>query len=172
MFLVNSREASFAAAFFPLSFDSVPKAALIPKLRALFCRVPSRGFSRSSCCIHAAVHLCRFAVRIPCMHIRPELFLPARPTCLAAPEGLAVDASRRFWNCFQRPPGFTKETRLQSPTTTFHSRCTLPRCVTPRNIQRSAGILTGCPSATPFGLALGPTNPGVTAIAQETLDFR
>ena len=29
-----------------------------------------------------------------------------------------------------------------------------------------------CPSTTPFGLALGPTNPGMIAIAQETLDFR
>ncbi len=37
---------------------------------------------------------------------------------------------------------------------------------------RSAGIFTCSPSATPFGLALGPTNPGMTAIAQETLDFR
>jgi len=36
----------------------------------------------------------------------------------------------------------------------------------------SAGILTGYPSTTPFGLALGSTNPGMNAIAQETLDLR
>ena len=36
----------------------------------------------------------------------------------------------------------------------------------------SHGILTVCPSTTPFGLALGSTNPGMIAIAQETLDFR
>ena len=35
-----------------------------------------------------------------------------------------------------------------------------------------AGILTCCPSTTPFGLALGPTNPGMISMAQETLDFR
>ena len=34
------------------------------------------------------------------------------------------------------------------------------------------GILTVYPSTTPFGLALGSTNPGMIAIAQETLDFR
>ena len=36
----------------------------------------------------------------------------------------------------------------------------------------SAGILTGCPSATPFGFALGPPNPWLNTIAKETLDFR
>ena len=35
-----------------------------------------------------------------------------------------------------------------------------------------AGILTCCPSTTLFSLALGPANPGVIVIAQETLDFR
>src|SRR3989338_11519089 len=35
-----------------------------------------------------------------------------------------------------------------------------------------AGILTCCPSATPFGFTLGPTNPWMIAIAMETLDFR
>ena len=33
-------------------------------------------------------------------------------------------------------------------------------------------MLTGCPSATPFGLALGPTNPERINLPQETLDFR
>ena len=33
-------------------------------------------------------------------------------------------------------------------------------------------MLTGCPSATPFGLALGPTNPERINLSQETLDFR
>ena len=38
--------------------------------------------------------------------------------------------------------------------------------------KNSQGILTLCPSTTPFGLALGPTNPEMIAIAQESLDFR
>ena len=36
----------------------------------------------------------------------------------------------------------------------------------------STGLLTRSPSATPFGLALGPANPGRTSLPQETLDFR
>ena len=35
-----------------------------------------------------------------------------------------------------------------------------------------AGILTGCPSPTPFGLSLGSPNPGRTNLPQEPLDFR
>src|SRR3989344_9264086 len=36
----------------------------------------------------------------------------------------------------------------------------------------SAGILTSCPSAAPFGFSLGPTNPWLNTIAKETLDFQ
>jgi hypothetical protein len=35
-----------------------------------------------------------------------------------------------------------------------------------------AGICTSCPSPTPFGLGLGPPDPGTINVAQETLDFR
>ena len=42
----------------------------------------------------------------------------------------------------------------------------------PIAIIRSTGILTCCPSATPFGLALGPTNPTPINVAWETLGFR
>jgi hypothetical protein len=38
--------------------------------------------------------------------------------------------------------------------------------------SRGTGILTCCPSATPFGLALGPTNPTRTDLPSETLDVR
>ena len=34
------------------------------------------------------------------------------------------------------------------------------------------GILTGCPSPTPLGLGLGPTNPTRTGLPSETLDVR
>ena len=34
------------------------------------------------------------------------------------------------------------------------------------------GILTGCPSPTPLGLGLGPTNPTWTDLPSETLDSR
>ena len=50
----------------------------------------------------------------------------------------------------------------------------LPFCVTPSVITtwRGTGILTCCPSATPFGLTLGPTNPTRIDLPSETLDFR
>ena len=44
-----------------------------------------------------------------------------------------------------------------------------------RNITKNhsrVGILTDCPSTTPFGFALGPPNPWLITIAKETLDFR
>jgi len=40
------------------------------------------------------------------------------------------------------------------------------------NLDLSQGILTLCPSTTLFSLALGPTNPGLIIIAQETSGFR
>ena len=48
----------------------------------------------------------------------------------------------------------------------------LKPCVTPSETNRSAGILTCCPSTTPFGLVLGPTNPGTICVALETLSLR
>src|SRR5258707_15178255 len=48
----------------------------------------------------------------------------------------------------------------------------LPFCVTPSLILGGSGILTGCPSPTPLGLGLGPTNPTRTDLPSETLDSR
>ena len=42
----------------------------------------------------------------------------------------------------------------------------------PLHSTAGSGILTGCPSTTPFGLALGPTNPTRTDLPSETLGFR
>ena len=49
---------------------------------------------------------------------------------------------------------------------------TLPRHPFAQTTLRSTGILTCCPSATPFGLALGPTNPTRINLPSETLDIR
>jgi hypothetical protein len=45
-------------------------------------------------------------------------------------------------------------------------------CVTFLERCRGAGILTCCPSLTPFGFSLGPPNPWLITIAKETSDFR
>ena len=41
-----------------------------------------------------------------------------------------------------------------------------------QSTSRGTGILTCCPSATPFGLTLGPTNPTRINLPSETLDLR
>ena len=51
-------------------------------------------------------------------------------------------------------------------------RAGLPYRVTPSLLSGGAGILTGCPSSTPFGLDLGPPNPTWTDLPSETLDLR
>jgi hypothetical protein len=56
------------------------------------------------------------------------------------------------------PPQSTQ--RLGLPTG-FHS-----------SPMTGTGILTSCPSPTPFGLGLGPTNPTRTNLPSETLDVR
>jgi hypothetical protein len=50
-------------------------------------------------------------------------------------------------------------------------RLTFPRACRPTP-HSGTGILTSCPSATPAGLALGPTNPTRTDLPSETLDCR
>ena len=47
-----------------------------------------------------------------------------------------------------------------------------PHCVTPSLSRCGSGILTGCPSPTPAGLGLGPTNPTRTGLPSESLGFR
>ena len=69
------------------------------------------------------------------------------------------------------PSGFA----YPAPSISLHKSNNARRileCVTPSNVFYSIGILTDSPSTTPFGLALGPTNPGTIAVARETLDFR
>lgn len=56
-------------------------------------------------------------------------------------------------------------------TTTIHSVAELPLEL-PHQHAAGTGILTRCPSPTPLGLGLGPTNPTWTDLPSETLDFR
>ena len=58
--------------------------------------------------------------------------------------------------------------------TTTSSWPGLSFCVPPsvKHFRGGTGILTCCPSTTPFGLALGPTNPGRIYLPQETLGLR
>jgi len=58
------------------------------------------------------------------------------------------------------------------PEGSFQEPREMQGCVTPLKHDGGAGILTCCPSTTPFGLALGPTNPGTIRVALETLGLR
>jgi hypothetical protein len=51
-------------------------------------------------------------------------------------------------------------------------RAGLPNCVPTSLLWSGAGILTCCPSPTPFGLGLGPPNPTRIDLPSETLDLR
>jgi hypothetical protein len=65
--------------------------------------------------------------------------------------------------------------RPSSPThfhPLFQSWAGLPRCVPSSLTLNGSGMLTGCPSPTPLGLGLGPTNPTRIDLPSETLDFR
>ena len=52
------------------------------------------------------------------------------------------------------------------------NRAGLPCCVPSSLLCSGAGILTCCPSPTPFGLGLGPPNPTRIDLPSETLDLR
>ena len=54
----------------------------------------------------------------------------------------------------------------------YHSWAGLPHCVPTSLLFDGSGMLTGCPSPTPYGLDLGPTNPTRIDLPSETLDFR
>ena len=55
---------------------------------------------------------------------------------------------------------------------TYHLPAGLLPCVPASLPGHGTGLLTRCPSATPLGLALGPTNPTRINLASETLGFR
>ena len=66
---------------------------------------------------------------------------------------------------------------LSTPTSLAPARPTAGQPTRPRHpfaqsTLRSTGILTCCPSATRFRLALGPTNPTWINLPSETLDIR
>ena len=94
-----------------------------------------------------------------------------------APEGAQVTITPQGWDppqrggpagriCLSRPP-----TGLEAHPARTRG---LPSCVTPSLVAGAsgAGMLTGCPSPTPFGLGLGPPNPRWTSLPWEALGFR
>ena len=83
-----------------------------------------------------------------------------RSTPLAVPS--------RCWGCSRHP----RATRRHRPCPLGRLPCPV---ASPRSYKRrssGAGLLTCCPSPTPCGLGLGPTNPERIILAQEPLGLR
>ena len=138
-------------------------AGLIPKLRPLYCRVPKLGFSRTP--EHTYAHPPVSVYGTVTTRLALEVFLGAPFSSLAR---LAANSRSRRGLCLADFP-----TRHPfAPEVSFQETQKMQEHVTPSKPCSSAGILTCCPSVTPFGLALGPTNPGTIRVALETLGLR
>ncbi len=163
VFLVNSRPGLFSAT------GSSP-AALFPKLRAQFAEFLDEGSSA-------------------------RLRILSSPTCGGLRYGRPRRSSRGFSRRGDGPqlphhrsgPGRTGRPRpLPAWTRHLHRRAgesppAHPGTHSPprppgrrpeRETVGGAGILTGCPSPTPFGLSLGPAHPTLIGVAWEPLGLR
>ena len=136
---------------------------LIPKLRPLYCRVPTHGFSRTPwhTYAHPPVSVCG-----------TDTYTLALEAFLGAPFSFLVrgkaDSSSQRGLCGTDLP----IPRPFAPKGSFRDPRKMQEHVTPSKYIGSAVILNCCPSTTPFGLALGPTNPGTIRVALETLGLR
>jgi len=136
---------------------------LIPKLRPLYCRVPKHGFSRTPWHTYAHPPVSVYGTDTGTLAL--EVFLGAPFSPLAR---LAADSSSRRGLCSADLP----TEHPFAPKGSFRDPREMQEHVTPSKYTGSAGILTCSPSATPFGLALGPANPGTIRVALETLGLR
>ena len=139
------------------------EAGLIPKLRPLYCRVPKRGFSRTPW--HNYAH--------------PPVSVYGTVTTKLTLEGFLDPPSSSLarLSAGLRSPGDLCDADFPTshppePEDSFRESRKIQGRVTPLKPCGGAGILTCCPSATPFGLVLGPTNPGTICVALETLGLR
>ena len=166
MFLVNSRQGHFSAASScsrRASRSSPTKAILLPKLRIHFAEFLNEGYPAPLSILYSS-------------------------TCVGLRYGhasLTRGFSRQHGLNRFHPIGLTITPQLSGSfnphlntyelgTGSSNRRPTYPSCVTPslKQLGRGTGILTCCPSATPFGLTLGPTNPTRIDLPSETLDLR
>jgi hypothetical protein len=136
---------------------------LIPKLRPLYCRVPTHGFSHTPW--HTYAHPPVSVYGTVTDRLALEVFLGTPFSSLVR---LSADLRSRRGLCSADLP----TEHPSAPKGSFQDPRKMQEYVTPLKPIGSAGILTCCPSATPFGLTLGPTNPGTIRVALETLGLR
>ena len=124
----------------PLLCAPLKWGPLIPKLRGQLAEFLNEG-SLVHLRVFALAYQCRFAVRAPSSNLWGFLdsIGPVESFRVSPPLPLQLG-----WGDAPCPVGTLN----------------LPDCVPQRpNEGGGTGILTGCPSPTPFGLGLGPTNP-------------
>jgi hypothetical protein len=136
---------------------------LIPKLRPLYCRVPKQCFSRTPW--HTYAHPPVSVYGTGTVRLALEVFLGTPFSSLAR---LAPGSRSRRGLCDTDFP----ISHPSAPKGSFRDPQKMQEYVTPLKPYGSAGIFTCCPSVTPFGLALGPANPGTIRVALETLGLR
>src|SRR5256885_1111847 len=107
-------------------------------------------------------HQCRFAVRalVASPHV---LFLEASISRIAL-DGLSHASTDS--------PNDERSARLDAVTPTLRSAQHTPHTPGTESSTSGNGISTVCPSPTPFGLGLGPTNPPRMNLAAETSAIR
>ena len=164
MFLINSRLGHFTATTSRSSRKGFHAnvALLIPKLRSYFAEFLNEGY------------LARLSIfYLPtCVGFSTVTFFLTRGFSRQRGVNDFAQSARH------RTSGLTKKRIYQSLLPTYLHRnpisgsLSLLRHPIGQTKKGSTGILTCCPSVTPFGLTLGPTNPGRTNLPQETLDFR
>ena len=169
MFLVNSRLGQCCAT--PWGSHRVGAhptgVPLLPKLRGQFAEFLDRG-SLVRLRRGLLAHRCRFAVRAPCL-LGAGLFWAT-----GAPRDSGHAEARPWPSPHASRPGFRPghATRRHRPCPVGRLPCPV---ASPRPCKRKhsgAGLLTCCPSPTPCGLGLGPTNPERIILAQEPLGLR
>ena len=155
MFLLNSRSALVTAAHLREHPFSRSYGVNLPSSLTI---VLSNTLVSSTC---LPVSVCG-TVR---MNISLEGFLDDPHPNTSLPEG--ADWGKRLrCGC-----GFAYSLKPQSHAHYQQSRLKIGPCHSITD-HSGSGISTGCPSTTPFGLALGPTNLQRTSLPEETLDFR
>ena len=140
--MVNSRQGLFTA-------PHQKWGPLLPKLRGELAKFLNEG-SLARLSAFTPGHLCRFAVRAQHLQ-RLEAFLGTVSSEASVPKNLPCTTSPRLTDFPIRQPLVPNQHFQSLALPTLMRPSITPVC--------GAGILTCCPSATPFGLTLGPDFP-------------
>ncbi len=164
MFLINSRQGSFVAANSSVRRNWQPLSQTYGHCIAEFLNESSSDHLGTL----TPIYLCWFTVRTTLQEIVRRFsgnLLSLQRLELA----LALSRSTSPLNGHPDLPKYPDYGTAQDKSYVLANSADSSRLT---NYKAGAGISTCCPSPTLFSLSLGPTNPGMIDIAQETLDLR